>query len=122
MKLHLNQAAGRNAFTGYGTGYVLINGARHQSNLLVMPDSPVVEWDVQDPAHMGAEQVSRLAELGVEVLLIGTGAQLRFPPPRLLRPLARAGIGVEIMDTPAACRTYNILMGEGRKVAAALII
>ena len=122
MKLHLNQAAGRNAFTGYGEGYVLINGARHESNMLVTPDSPVAVWDVQDPALMGAEQISRLAELNAEVLLIGTGARLHFPPPKLLLPLAKAGIGVEIMDTPAACRTYNILMGEGRKVAAALIL
>ena len=101
---------------------MLINGARHESNMLVTPDSPVAVWDVQDPALMGAEQISRLAELNAEVLLIGTGATLRFPPPKLLLPLARAGIGVEIMDTPAACRTYNILMGEGRKVAAALIV
>ncbi|HEX7812007.1 MAG TPA: Mth938-like domain-containing protein [Burkholderiales bacterium] len=122
MKLHFNQAAGRNAFTGYGAGYVLINGTRHEANVLVMPDSPVTEWEVQDPAHLRKEQISRLAGLDVEVLLIGTGAQLRFPPPGLLQPLATARIGVEIMGTPAACRTYNILMGEGRKVAAALII
>lgn len=122
MKLHLNQAAGRNAFTGYGEGYVLINGVRHETNLLVTPDSPVAQWDVTDPARMDAGQVSRLTELDIEVLLIGTGAELRFPPVGLLKPLARAGIGVEIMATPAACRTYNILMGENRKVAAALIL
>jgi uncharacterized protein len=122
MKLHLNQAAGRNAFTGYGEGYVLINGVRHESNMLVLPDSPVAAWAVQNPSAMSAEQVSHLAGLDAEVLLIGTGPRLRFPPPKLLQPLFRAGIGVEIMDTPAACRTYNILMGEGRKVAAALIL
>lgn len=122
MKLHLNQAAGRNAFTGYGEGYVLINGVRHESNMLVMPDSPVAVWAVQDPSDMSGDQIRHLAELDVEVLLIGTGPRLRFPAPKLLQPLFRAGIGVEIMDTPAACRTYNILMGEGRKVAAALIL
>lgn len=122
MKLHLNQAAGHNAFTGYGEGYVLINGVRHESNMLVLPDSPVTVWAVQDPTAMSAEHILHLAELGVEVLLIGTGPKLRFPPPKLLQPLFRAGVGVEIMDTPAACRTYNILMGEGRKVAAALIL
>ncbi len=122
MKLHLNQAAGRNAFTGYGEGYVLVNGVRHEASMLVMPDEPVSEWGVHDSASMSPEQVIRLAELDVEVLLIGTGVHLSFPPPKLLQPLAKAGIGVEIMDTPAACRTYNILMGEGRKVAAAIII
>ena len=122
MKLHLNQAGGRNAFTGYGEGYVLVNGVRHELNLLVVPDSPVAAWAVQDPWAMSAEQVSHLAGLDAEVLLIGTGPRLRFPPPKLLQPLFQAGIGVEIMDTPAACRTYNILMGEGRKVVAALIL
>lgn len=122
MKLHLNQAAGRNAFTGYGEGYVLINGVRHESNVLVMPDSPVAAWHVRNPALMSAEQISGLAGLNVEILLIGTGAQLRFPPPGVLQPLIKAGIGVEVMDTTAACRTYNILMGEGRKVAAAVIV
>lgn len=122
MKLHLNQAAGRNAFTGYGEGYVLINGVRHESNVLVMPDSPVAAWDVQNPVLMTPEQISRLAQLDVEILLIGTGAKLRFPPPDTLQPLLKAGIGVEAMDTTAACRTYNILMGEGRKVAAAVVV
>jgi uncharacterized protein len=122
MKFHLNQAAGRNAFTGYGSGYVLVNGTRHETSVLVMPDMPVAAWDVHDSANLSAEQITGLATLDVEVLLIGTGAHLRFPSPKLLQPLAKAGIGVEIMDTPAACRTYNILMGEGRKVAAALIV
>lgn len=122
MKLHLNQAAGRNAFTGYGTGYVLVNGVRYESSLLVMPDTPVADWGMRDVAGMSPEQVGLLAALDVEVLLIGTGERLSFPAPGLLQPLAKAGIGVEIMDTPAACRTYNILMGEGRKVAAAIII
>ena len=122
MKLHLNQAAGRNAFSGYGEGYVLVNGVRYETSLLVMPDERVSDWGVHDSASMSPEQVTQLAKLDVEVLLIGTGVHLSFPPQKLLQPLAKAGIGVEIMDTPAACRTYNILMGEGRKVAAAIII
>lgn len=122
MKLHQHQAAGRNAFTGYGDGYVLVNGVRHESSILVMPDSAVVAWDVADIAHLDLQRIDLLAALDAEVLLIGTGRQLLFPAPRLLLPLAQAGIGVEIMDTPAACRTYNILMGEGRRVAAALAI
>jgi uncharacterized protein len=66
--------------------------------------------------------VSRLTALGVDIVLIGTGERLDFPQPSVLRPLIEAGIGFEVMDTPAACRTYNILMGEERKVAAALIV
>jgi uncharacterized protein len=122
LKLHQHQAAGRNAFTGYGDGYVLVNGARHESGILVLPDAAVVAWDVADIAHLDEQRIALLAALDAEVLLIGTGRRLLFPAPRLLLPLAQAGMGVEIMDTPAACRTYNILMGEGRRVAAALIV
>jgi uncharacterized protein len=69
-----------------------------------------------------AEHLSALAGFRGDVLVLGTGARQRFPSPQLLRPLVEAGIGIEIMDTPAACRTYNILVGEGRAVAAALIV
>ena len=63
-----------------------------------------------------------MVELAPEIVLLGTGAQFRFPEPALLAPLYKAGIGVEVMDTPAACRTYNILLGEGRNVVAALLV
>ena len=122
MKLHQNLATGRNAFTGYGEGYVLVNGLRHESSVLVVPDAPVTAWDVDAIDQLDQSRVARLAGIEAEVLLIGTGPRLTFPAPRLLLPLAQAGIGFEIMDTAAACRTYNILMGEGRKVAAALIL
>jgi uncharacterized protein len=122
MKFHEQAAQGRNAFTGYGDGYVLVNGLRHAFSVVVMPDSAVAPWEVRDVSDLDELRIGHLAALDVEVVLIGTGPTLRFPPPGLLAPLARAGIGVEIMDTPAACRTYNILMAEGRKVAAALIL
>jgi uncharacterized protein len=65
--------------------------------------------------------MQKLLELGTEIILLGTGNRLRFPPGPLMRPFAPAGIGLEIMDLKAACRTYNILAAEGRKVAAALL-
>ena len=68
------------------------------------------------------EDLQYLAGLGVEIVLLGTGECLRFLHPRLLQSLAQARVGVEVMDTRAACRTYNILVAEGRKVAAALIL
>ena len=122
MKFHEQASPGRNAFTGYGDGYVLVNGLRHEFSVVVMPDSAVAAWEVRDVSDLDEQRIRHLAALDVEVVLIGTGPALRFPPPGLLVPLAQAGIGVEIMDTPAACRTYNILMAEGRKVAAALIL
>jgi uncharacterized protein len=121
MKLHQARAEGRNLFTGYGPGWVSVNGQRRESNSVVLADR-LVEWDVPDFAALTEATFAELAQLPVEVLLLGTGARLRFPHPRLTQPLRDAGIGFEVMDTSAACRTYNILLGEDRRVAAALLL
>ena len=122
LKLHLDAAPGRNAFTGYGAGYVSVNGTRYDKSLVVLPtrvlaDWPATSFDALEPSHFAV-----LVELGAEVVLLGTGDRLRFPAPELTRALVDARIGLEVMDTPAACRTYNILMAEERKVVAALLL
>lgn len=122
MKLHLSQNSRRNAFTAYGQGYVAVNGVRYETSLIVMPDSITEDWNVQNLESLDQYKIETLAALKPELLLLGTGDVLRFPDPRLLANLTRAGIGAEVMDTRAACRTYNILAEEGRNVAAALII
>jgi uncharacterized protein len=122
LKFHLDQRTGLNAFTGYGSGYVMVNNARHEHNLAVLPEAILDNWTAAGFDELAAEDFTQLAGRGLEIVLLGTGARIRFPRPELLRPLIDAGIGIEVMDTPAACRTYNILMGEGRKVAAALIV
>ena len=71
---------------------------------------------------LDASDFERLRDLRSEVVLLGTGNRQRFPHPRLTRPLSDARIGLEVMDTQAACRTYNILVAESRKVAAALFV
>jgi uncharacterized protein len=121
MKLHLQGAAGLNLVTGYGAGYVAINGARHTTSLLLTADS-LMRWAPAAFADLAAEHFDRVVPLVPEILVLGTGTRLQFPRPPLTRALVEARIGLEVMDTAAACRTYNILMGEGRKVAAALII
>jgi uncharacterized protein len=122
MKLHLADAGGRYGFTGYGEGYVLVNGQRFERSLVLLPDRVITDWGVAAAGDLGPPEVEFLATLEVAILLLGTGAALQFPEPALLRPLARAGVGVEVMDTRAACRTYNILMAEDRRVAAAVMI
>jgi uncharacterized protein len=126
LKFHQSTPAGLNAFTGYGDGYVLVNALRHESSILVVPNGPVRPWPVDSPGRIDAARidalVGELVDLQAEVVLLGTGQRLTFLAPAVLAPLARARIGVEVMDTPAACRTYNILMAEGRKVAAALVV
>ena len=121
MKLHLAGASARNTITGYGAGYVLVNGARHEENLIVLPEQ-VLPWSAGGFESLGAENFVALAQLDLEVVLLGTGATLRFPTPQVIRPLVDARIGFEVMDVQAACRTYNILASEERRVAAALLL
>ena len=122
MKLHLSQNSIRNTFTAYGPGFVAVNGVRHESSLVVLPDRIVENWDVQSFETLAQGDIEALALLKPELVLLGTGDALRFPDTRLMARLAAAGIGTEVMDTRAACRTYNILAEEGRNVAAALVI
>ena len=120
MKLHAAVPTGLNAFTGYGEGYVLVNGARHSANLIVLPES-VLPWKAAGFDALLEEDFAVLAAMPLEVVLLGTGARLRFPHPRLTQSLAAARIGLEVLDLSAACRPYNILIDESRKVAAALL-
>ncbi|MEN9480864.1 MAG: hypothetical protein RLZZ298_2259 [Pseudomonadota bacterium] len=121
MKLHLANMAGLNVFTAYGDDYVAVNHEKHLKNLIVLPETIVPEWSTATVETLTSEDMQKLLELGTEIILLGTGNRLRFPAGPLMRPFAPAGIGLEIMDLKAACRTYNILAAEGRKVAAALL-
>ncbi|HXZ97440.1 MAG TPA: Mth938-like domain-containing protein [Burkholderiales bacterium] len=121
MKLHLAAATTENRFTGYGRGYVMVNNVRHEKNIVVLPER-VMQWNVTAFETLSTQDFEDLANLAPEIVLLGTGSSLRFPHPALSQALASARIGLEVMNTPAACRTYNILMEEGRKVAAALLL
>ena len=122
MKLHLATPSGTNLFTGYGAGHVLVNHVRYETHLIVLPDSIIQDWDVPGYDGLTVRHFEYLAGLQPEIVLLGTGSTLRFPPPALSRPLATARVGFEVMDTSAACRTYNILVAESRRVLAALLI
>ena len=122
MKIEREQAAGRNLFTGYGEGYVEVNRARVEASVLVTGERIVRDWPIASIDELQADHLAAIVELKPVIVLLGTGAKFRFPDPARLAPLYQAGIGVEVMDTPAACRTYNILLGEGREVCAALIL
>nr|WP_217350654.1 Mth938-like domain-containing protein [Azonexus fungiphilus] len=121
VKLHTTSTAGLNLFTAYGDDYVAVNHEKHEKNLIVLPESLRPGWSTANVATLQESDMQQLLDLGVEVILLGTGKRLRFPAPALMRPFAPAGIGLEVMDLQAACRTYNILASEGRKVAAALL-
>lgn len=122
MKIHLAKAEGQNQFTAYGDGYVDVNRERIERSVIVLPDRLIQNWPVASFDNLADEHFAQLADLAVEIVLLGSGATMRFPHPRLTAVLLSQHIGLEVMDNNAACRTYNILMQEGRKVAAALII
>ncbi|UTH75066.1 Mth938-like domain-containing protein [Chromobacterium sp. IIBBL 290-4] len=120
MKMHQASGQGKNLFTGYGPGHVLINGQRHDGNLIVSSDA-IQSWAAADIASLGAEHFDALLALQPEVVLFGSGLNQRFVHPKLYAALTQAGIGFECMDTQAACRTFNILLAEDRRVVAALL-
>ena len=121
MKLHADTPTTQNTVTAYGPGFVEINRVRHTTNLIVTPDH-VEPWPVAAFEALDTASFERLRDLRSEVVLLGTGSRQRFPHPRLTRPLTEARVGLEVMDTQAACRTYNILVAESRKVSAALFV
>jgi uncharacterized protein len=122
LKLHLSGSSEQNMFTGYGTGYVMVNRTRYEHNLIILPDRIIENWETGTFEQLTAEHFELMLPLQPEIVLFGTGATLRFPHPSLIKALIASKIGVEVMDTNAVCRTYNILTAEGRRVAAALLI
>ena len=121
MKLHLSHSANTNLISGYGIDHILVNGVRHEVSLIVFPDEVITGW-ANTLDLLAAEHFDTLALRAPEIILLGSGRKLRFPSPSLYAGLIKVRIGIEVMDTPAACRTYNILAAEGRRVAAALIL
>lgn len=99
----------------------MVNGERYQRSVVVMAETVREDWSVASFDALTEAHFAYFLELKPDVLLLGTGARQRFPHPRLYRALTDAGIGVECMDTHAACRTYNILVAEDRKVVAAIL-
>lgn len=121
LKLHSENRAGLNFITASDGAIIQVNEQRHPTPLIVMAHQLIDTWPPRTFDELAAEHFAVLADLGVEIILLGTGATQRFPHPRLTRTLMERRIGVEVMDTGAACRTYNILVSEGRSVAAALL-
>lgn len=122
MKLQSDPHSGANTITGYGDGYVEINKTPYAHAVVLSSDGAISEWSAHSFDNLEAHHFSQLIDLKPELILIGTGKRQRFPKPEPLKALISAKIGFEIMDSQAACRTYNILVGEGRQVLLALIV
>lgn len=122
MKLHLTAAENNYLITAYGAGFVEINRQRYAQNLIVMADKLVLDWQAADFASLNAAHFTQIVDLKPEVVLFGTGEKHQFLHPSVYQNLTAHGIPLECMTTAAACRTYNILMSEGRNVAAVLLV
>ncbi|MCB2005340.1 MAG: Mth938-like domain-containing protein [Burkholderiaceae bacterium] len=121
MKLHPDQSSVQ-TISSYGDGWIAVDGERIAHSVIIGSDGQRLAWHCERFADLGAAHFQQLAELGTELVIFGSGGRIRFPQPAWLAPLMERRIGLETMDTQAACRTYNILAGEGRKVAVALLI
>ena len=121
VKFHLSTATG-NVVTGLGPGWIRVGAAEHRENVVLMPNAIATGWAPSGFDGLVDDDFARLLDSKPEVVLFGSGSAIRFPHPRLTRALTDAGVGLEVMDTPAACRTFNILAAEGRNVVAALLL
>jgi uncharacterized protein len=122
LKFERETTAGQNAFTAYGDGWVEVAGRRVTASLVVAAGRVLEGWAAGGIGALTPAETAALLDWKPEIVLLGSGATFRFPDPAALAPLFEAGIGVEVMDTKAACRTYNILLAEGRRVVAALVM
>jgi uncharacterized protein len=122
VKLQSDPHSGANTITGYGDGYIEINKIPYSHAVLLSSDGEILEWAVKSFDELSPADFTQMATLKPELIIIGTGKRQRFPKPELLKTLIDAKLGFEVMDSQAACRTYNILVGEGRQVLLALIV
>lgn len=122
MKLQADQKQSLNTVTRYDAQYIEINETRFLNSLLVMPEGEVQAWNVSRFEDIQKSDFLPILEQKPALVIFGSGQRLRFLNPALLQDLIQARIGFETMDTQAACRTYNILMSEGRLVLGAFLI
>ena len=110
------------SISGYGPGWVGVNGEKITHSVIVSSKGERIEWPSSCFEDLGPDHFATLAQLDAEVVIFGSGSRIRFPKAAWLQPLLARRIGIETMDTAAACRTYNILAQEGRSVAVALLL
>ncbi len=122
MKFQPDTPTGVNVITRHEPGRVWVGPTPFEASMLVPWAGPVQPWPAASFEDLGADLFEQIARLDPELVIFGSGSRLRFPRPQWLQTLIGRRIGVETMDTPAACRTYNVLVSEHRSVVAALII
>ncbi|TLY47788.1 MAG: hypothetical protein E6K54_05230 [Gammaproteobacteria bacterium] len=122
MELNLDTSEGHYQIRAYTKDFIQINEQKIRHSLIVMPDKLIDPWSPHSIADLTAKDLQKIIDLQPSIVLLGSGEKLAFPPPQLLNAFYQQKIGIEVMNNGAACRTYTVLMSEGRKVAAALLI
>jgi uncharacterized protein len=122
LKFHLSNFGNQKIFTAHGAGYVTVNRERFEHAIVVTPEQVHIDWNASSFNTLDETHFNFFIALKPEVILFGTGEKQRFAHPKLYRALTDAHIAIEFMDTPAACRTYNILMAEDRRVVAGVLL
>jgi len=122
MKMHLDRTGAAHRITGYGAGYVSVNDKPLTQSFIITPETLITDWAPRCATDLDEAAMEAIAHLSPGIVLLGTGQRQSFPPSSLLAPMLGRGVGVEVMTTAAACRTYNILIAEGRSVAAGLLV
>jgi uncharacterized protein len=122
MKFAEIEDTGANVIEAYGDGHVRINGRDYARSIAVSAGHVALDWGPEDVDSLSVAHLEAVLGEATQVLILGTGSRQRFPSPEVHFALLERGIGVEVMDTGAACRTYNILVSEGRDVVAALML
>jgi uncharacterized protein len=110
------------SISGYGPGWVGVEGEKIEFSVILSSRGDRIAWAAERFEDLDASHFAQLASIEAEVVIFGSGSRIRFPRPAWLEPLMARRIGIETMDTAAACRTYNILAQEGRSVAVALLL
>lgn len=122
MKFQPDSAEGVNLVTRHDPGRLWVGSTPYTQSLLVPWQGEVLAWSAASLDALSEAHFEQIAALRPEVVIFGSGPRLRFVPPALLQPLIALRIGVETMDTAAACRTYNVLVSEHRRALAALLL
>jgi uncharacterized protein len=122
MKFHLIQSDNKNLITGYDLNWVEVNQARHYSSFIVTPNQLLLDWPVKNIKDINENSFATIESLEVEIILLGTGSIQEHLKPSLLEYFSKKNIAIEAMNNQSACRTYNILANEERKVMLALML
>ncbi len=121
MPLAEDNISSRYSFHGYASDHVKINEQKYHSSLILSADQLIEPWPVNSVEQLQADHLQPIFDLQPDVVLLGTGERQVFPRMEIVGEFARLGLGLEVMDTGALCRTFNILVGEDRNVVAAVI-